>query len=529
MKILSKKQIYEADKLTIKRQNITSTDLMERAATEVFNWMHLRMQGAQVPIHVFCGIGNNGGDGLVLARHLITHGYNVNTYVVNCSDKRSKDFLINYDRIKNVTKKWPTLLTCEEDFPEIHKDDIIVDAIFGIGLNRPIDDWIKSLFIHFKNSGAFTLSIDIPSGLYLDETVEDKEAVVYANFTLSFGGPKLVFFLPETAQYSKQWQVLDIGLDPQYMAEISADIELIGKPEILSMYMPREKFAHKGSYGHCLIIGGSYGKIGAVNLASRGALSSGAGLVTAYIPKCGYDILQTSFPEAMVLTDDGERELSNITFDVEPTIIGFGVGVGASELTIKAFEVFLEKNQKPIVIDADGINILSKKKSLLKLLPQGTVLTPHPKELERLIGSWKSDFEKLKKVKSFSKKYDLIIVIKGAHTITVLGDKQCINTSGNPGMATAGSGDVLTGIICGLMSQGYDSFVASIFGVYLHGKSADIAIENFAYQGLIASHIIEYLGQAYLDLFKVPEKAIEKSEKKEEPTNDKKQDNNNGK
>ena len=216
MKIFSKEQIYKGDKLTAKKQNISSTDLMERVGIGIFNWMHMRMQGAQVPIHVFCGIGNNGGDGLVLARNLVIHGYNVKTYVVNCSDKRSKDFLINYDRIKNVTKDWPTLLSHKDNFPEIHEDDIIVDAVFGIGLNRPIDDWVKALFIYFKKTNAYTVSIDIPSGLSTDKAIADENAVVWAGYTLSFASPKLVFFLPETAKYTVQWEVIDIGLDPDF-------------------------------------------------------------------------------------------------------------------------------------------------------------------------------------------------------------------------------------------------------------------------------------------------------------------------
>ena len=505
MKVFSKEQIYEGDKLTATKQNISSTDLMERAGTQIFNWMHMRMQGAQVPIHVFCGIGNNGGDGLVLARHLILDGYNVNTYIVNCSDKRSKDFLINYDRVKNVTKKWPTLLTCAEEFPEMHPDDIIVDAVFGIGLNRPVTPWVKQLFMHFKASKAFTLAIDIPSGLHTDKPVEDEDAVVWAGYTLSFASPKLVFFLPETAKFTVQWEILDIGLDPEFLHTTETEVSLIGKHEVLPNYIPREKYAHKGLFGHALIIGGSYGQIGAVTLTSRAALSAGAGLVSAYVPKCGYHALQSSFPEAMVITDTNEEIITNITFDIAPTVIGFGVGVGTDAKTVSAFETFLKTNKAPLVIDADGINILSKKKALLKLLPEFTVLTPHPKELERLIGTWKSDFEKIKKVKAFSKKYKVILIIKGANSITVFDDKLYVNTTGNPGLATAGSGDVLTGVITGLISQGYQPMVAAIFGVYLHGKSADIAVEDFGYQSLIASHVIDYLGEAYLDLFKQPE------------------------
>jgi hydroxyethylthiazole kinase-like uncharacterized protein yjeF len=505
MKILSKEQIYQGDKITIEKQNISSADLMERAGIQIFNWLHKRMQGAQVPIRVFCGIGNNGGDGLVLARHLITHGYNVLTYVVNCSDKRSKDFLINYDKIKNVTHDWTLLLSCKEEFPTIDKDDIIVDAVFGIGLNRPADDWVKALFQHFNTSKAFTVSIDMPSGLYTDKIPEDENAVVWSDYTLSFVSPKLVFFLPETAKFVTQWSVLDISIDEEYLSEIETEVEFIEKYEVLSIYKPRDKFSHKGHFGHSLIIGGSYGKIGAVTLTSRAALSTGAGLITAYIPKCGYTILQASFPEAMVITDKNEDYISKIDFNIKPTVIGIGVGLGTHTKTIDAFEVFLKQNKRPLVIDADGLNILSKKKSLLKHLPKNTVLTPHPKELERLIGKWKDDFDKLNKVKTFSKKHKVIVVIKGANTITVFKDKLYINSTGNPGMATAGSGDVLTGIITGLISQKYTSLEATIFGVYLHGKAADIAVEDIGNESLISSHIIEYLGEAYLDLFEQDE------------------------
>lgn len=505
MKIFAKEQIYAGDKLTAAKQNITSTELMERAGTQIFNWLHARMQGAQVPVHVFCGIGNNGGDGLVLARHLVTHGYNVNTYVVNYSDKRSKDFLINYDRIKNVTKQWPVLMTSEADFPEIGRQDIIVDAVFGIGLNREPVTWVKQLFHHFRLSQAYTLAIDIPSGLYTDKIPEDFNGVVTANHTLSFQTPKLVFFLPQTAQYTLQWELIDIGIDQEYLFTTQTEADLIGKYEVLPVYKPRHKFDHKGTFGHALIIGGSYGKIGAVQLASRATLAIGAGLITVYLPKCGYNVLQTALPEAMVITDDSETEISKISFDIDPTVIGIGVGLGTSKATTSAFKAFLKTNTKPLVIDADGLNILAKSKASLKVLPSQTVLTPHPKELERLIGEWKDDFDKLEKTKAFSKQYDVIVVIKGANTIIVNHDKLYVNSTGNPGLATAGTGDVLTGIITGLIAQGYEPLAATIFGVYLHGTAADIAIQEFGYQSLMASTVIDYISDAYLDLFKQSE------------------------
>lgn len=515
MKIFSREQIYEADHITVQRQNSSMTDLMERAGIEVFNWMHSRLQVVQVPIHVFCGIGNNGGDGLVVARHLLNHGYKVVVYVVKYSEKRSNDFLINYDRIKKVTSDWPKIIKAKEEFPEINSEDIIVDAVFGIGLNREADNWVKKLFQHFRTSKAFTISIDMPSGLYLDKVPEDENGVVWANCTLSFQFPKLVFFLPNTTKYTEEWDILDIGIDAEYIHKTEANIKLIDKEEAVLIYKPRAKFSHKGNFGHALIIGGSYGKIGAVTLSSKAALTSGAGLVTAYIPKCGYQILQSAFPEAMVITDNSEKIITDIDFLIEASAIGIGMGLGTDPETVKAFESFLKNYKDPMVIDADALNILSKQKSLLKFLPKQSVLTPHPKELERLIGTWKDDFDKLQKVQEFSKQHNIIVVIKGANTITVFEDKLYINSTGNPGLATAGSGDVLTGIITGLISQGYTPIDAAIFGVFLHGKSADIAVAGTGFESLIASDVIDHLGLAYLDLFEQSEQTnIEKGPEK---------------
>ena len=503
MKIFSAEQIYAADKFTIQKQEITSDELMERSAVQIFNWIHKRMQGAPVKIHLFCGIGNNGGDGIALARHLFEHGYNIATYVVNYSKTRSKDFLINLDRLKD-RKIWPEFLDSACKFPEIGRDDIIVDAIFGIGLNRAPDAWVVKLMDHLHKTEAFILSVDIPSGLYTDRLPADDKAVIKSNFVLSFQAPKLVFFLPETGIYSNQWEVLDIGLDPEYLTTTETEYELIGKNDVLPFYIPREKFSHKGTYGHALMIGGSKGKIGAVQLAARACLNSGSGLVTAYVPECGYIPLQTALPEIMVLTD-GEDVISKINFDIEPTVIGIGVGLGTDEATVKAFGDFLKKNKTPLVIDADGLNILAKNKALLMKLPKQSVLTPHPKELERLIGKWKDDFDKLKKTKAFSKKYKCIVVIKGANSITINEDKGYVNTTGNPGMATAGSGDVLTGVIAGFIAQGYEPLKATLFGVYQHGRAGDIAVDQKGYQALTASDIIDGIGIAFIDLFKMPE------------------------
>ncbi|KAA2216584.1 NAD(P)H-hydrate dehydratase [Maribacter flavus] len=511
MKVFTAAQIYKADTFTIEKQQITSDALMERAATQIFNWMHVRMQGAPVKIHLFCGIGNNGGDGIALARHLFEHGYDIAVYVVKYSDKRSKDFLTNLDRLKD-RKIWPIYMDADSNMPEIHPNDIIVDAIFGIGLNRTPDAWVAKIIQHLNTSKAFILSVDIPSGLFTDSVPEDKEAVIKANYVLSFQVPKLVFFLPETGIYVEQWEVLDIGLDAEFLMNEKTDFELISKNEVLQFYRPRTKYSHKGSYGHALIVGGSYGKIGAVILTSRAALKAGSGLVTVYVPECGYAILQTAIPEVMVLTN-GKEAIEAIEFDMKPTVIGLGIGMGIHDKTGKALEHFLKANKLPLVLDADALNILSKNQDLMDFIPENSILTPHPKELERLVGKWKDDFEKLEKVRQFTDKRKVVLVVKGAHSITFFEGRGYINTTGNPGMATAGSGDALTGIITGLIAQGYSSLQAAIFGVYIHGKSGDISVENTGYQALIASDIIEGIGSAFLDLFKVPEERPDTSEK----------------
>ncbi|NKI31962.1 NAD(P)H-hydrate dehydratase [Croceivirga thetidis] len=503
MKVFSGQQIYQADKITAENQNITSDILMERAAEQIFNWLHHRLQGAKVGIHLFCGIGNNGGDGIALARMLLENDYQIFVYIVNYSEKRSKDFLLNLGRLKD-RKVWPTYLDEKSELPNIHPQDIIIDGIFGIGLNRNPDNWVVNLIKHLNSIPAFTLSIDIPSGLFLEKVPDNPDGVIRAEHVLTFQFPKLVFFLPETGIFLQNWEVLDIGLDQNFVKGEAAPYEFIGKFEVLPMYRPRLKFSHKGNFGHVLSVGGSYGKIGALILASKASLESGAGLVTAYAPECGYIPIQVALPEAMVLTN-GTNEIEKIVHSLQIASVTVGMGMGTKEATANGFKEFLKANKVPIVLDADALNILAEQPSLLNLLPALSVLTPHPGELKRLLGKWKDDFEKLEKAKEFASKYDLILVLKGAHTITIYNNLGYINSTGNPGMATAGSGDVLAGIISGLIAQGYSNLQASIFGVFLHGLAGDIAVMNHGYEALSATKLIDNIGKAFKELFRRPE------------------------
>ena len=499
MYILSPEQIAKADKATILNKNITSIDLMEQAATLCFQWLHSRLQGQNIKIHVFCGIGNNGGDGLVIARHLFQNGYNVNCYIVNFSDKRSNEFLTNYDRLKEIGE-WPTVINNENEFPHVSFEDIVIDAIFGNGLTRRPEGFTKKLIQYINSTKVFTLAIDFPSGLFGDKSVTNKDSVLRAGHTLTFQTPKLAFLLSENKEYVNTWEVIDIGLDEDYINNLQPKLHYISKSDIIPLYKPRNKWSHKGTYGHSLIIGGSFGKIGAVTLATKAALKIGSGLVTAYLPKCGYSILQISVPEAMVEVDD-DKVLTYYNFKTNPTVIGIGPGMGTSEKTALGFDNFIKENKRPLVIDADAINLLSQNKSLLDYLPENTILTPHPKELERLIGTWKNDYDKLKIASKFSKENNLILVVKGTHTVIIDGESMYFNSTGNSALATAGSGDVLTGLITGLLAQGYEPKYAAIFAVYLHGKTADIAAQETGFETFIASSIFDYLSDAILDLF----------------------------
>ncbi|WP_340066624.1 NAD(P)H-hydrate dehydratase [Ascidiimonas aurantiaca] len=500
MKIFSTEQIYQADKFTIEDRGMASAELMESAGKAVFDWLHGQLKGAKVIIHVFCGIGNNGGDGMVIARYLLQQGYTVNLYIVNFSDQRAADFLLNLKRIKDIGY-WPEYLDEHSDLPSIGVNDVVIDAIFGIGLNRKPDAWVSFIMQNINTSGAFILSVDIPSGLFMNAIPESSDHVILADHILSFQVPKLPFFLPDNALYVKNWEVIDIGLSQKYMKETQPLATLIDTSLVLSFYRSREKFTHKGTYGHTLVIGGSYGKIGACLLAGKASLVSGAGRVSLYLPKCGYLPAQTALPEIMVETDLNEHYLTEIATDIKPDAVALGMGIGLHADTVRMLESFLSKTQIPLVLDADALTILSQNPKLLTEIPAQSILTPHPQELRRLIGEWKDDFEKIARAQAFANTHKIILVIKGAHTLILHNTSIFVNNSGNPGMATAGSGDVLSGIIAGLMSQGYAPLEAAVFGVFLHGRAGDISASQKGYEALTAGSITDCLGEAFLSLF----------------------------
>ncbi len=502
MKILPVEKIREADAYTIANEPIADIDLMERAAGQLFGWITKRVDSSH-RFFVFAGPGNNGGDGIALARLLTGAGYEVNVNVVRYSDKTSDSFQENYDRFKVTGKKKLHNLKDGDPFPEILEDDVIVDALFGSGLTRPVKGFPGEVIRMLNTKPALKIAIDISSGLFAD--ISSKKAngeIVRADYTLSFQFPKLAFLLPENDVFTGSWHVLDIGLHPDFIKAIPVENFYSTRRDMTVILKPRKKFSHKGTYGHALLIAGSYGKMGAAILAAHAALRSGVGLLHVHIPQVGYTIMQTALPEAMLSIDRYENYFSDIPELSMFNAIGVGPGLGTQHQSQMALKLLIQQFKLPMVFDADALNILSENKTWLAFLPAYSILTPHPKEFERLAGKWKDDFERLKKQREFAKKFQLVVVLKGAYTSICTPQGDCyFNSTGNPGMATAGSGDVLTGILTSLLAQGYSSAEAAILGAYLHGLSGDIAAKKLGEEAMIAGDIVTNIGKAFKKLY----------------------------
>ncbi len=495
MKFFSAEQIRDIDAYTIANEPIASIDLMERASDAMFGWIAKNLPASNKYIFV-CGPGNNGGDGLALARMMFFAGYNIEVCYLN-SSWYSVDFSANLSRLKKTNIDLNEI-SVELDFPIFTQNDIVIDALYGSGLSRPIDDIGAKLVQIINQSGAYVVSVDIPSGLFSNENpYPNANPVVRATVCLTLQFPKLSFFFVENEQYLNRWQVLPIGLHPRVIEEKMTPYYFIDKADILSILKPRTVFSHKGTYGHCLVIAGSYGMIGAAVLCTKAAVKSGAGLVTVHVPKCGYSIVQQSVPMAMCKVDKNEHFITSILDIDKHSSICIGPGLGTNPETVKVLEKLISDIKVPLVIDADALNIISENKALLSSLPENTIITPHPGEFDRLFGKSISGFERLNRAIKMAKQCKLIVVLKGAFTQIVNSDG-CVyfNSTGNAGMATGGSGDVLTGVIGGLLAQGYLPLNAAKLGVYFHGLAGDIAKINLGETALSAQNIEESLSLA---------------------------------
>lgn len=484
MKILSAAQIRAWDQATINNKAIESIELMETASQAFVS--HLNLDHFK-RVLVFCGSGNNGGDGLAIARILLNQCVQVETFVLPYS-KGSPDFELNLERLGEI--KVPEILSPDVYLPTIASNDLIIDALFGSGLNRPLTGIAADLVHHINRSGGTVISVDIASGCYCDQPSKG-QPFVKAHKTISFQTPKLAFFMVD---YPGDFEIVDIGLDQKFLANTVTQYSYTTKYEILSLYKEREKYSHKGTYGHTLLIAGSKGMMGAAVLAAKAVMRAGAGKLTVHLPSSGNFILQSTFPEAMLSLDKDANCVSQLPSLNDYNVIAVGPGLGKEACTVKVLKELLNTADCRLVIDADALNVIASHQ-LKDLIPKGSILTPHPGEFKRLMGAWNDDLEKWQLQRQLAKELDAVIILKGAHTSIVdySGDMY-FNCSGNPGMATAGSGDVLTGIISGLVAQGYDSMDAARLGVYIHGAAGDVAKEKFGKNALIASDIVENIG-----------------------------------
>lgn len=500
-KIFTSKQIAAIDDFTIKNEPIADIDLMERASLQIANWL-IRHISNERELYFFVGPGNNGGDALAVARMMADFNYVCRLYILDFGQLLKGSPAINEKRLREQGKVSIVSLRAGEDFPEIPANALIVDGLFGSGLNRPLEGLVAKLVEYLNDAPAQILAIDIPSGLFgEDNSTNDLDKVIHADFTLTFQFPKLSFFFPEHEQILGNWEVLSIGLHPNSIEETETPYYFLSAECISGKLKGRSRFSHKGTYGHALLIAGAYGKMGAAVLASKSCLRSGTGLLTAHVPHSGAPIIQTAVPEAMCSIDASDLMFTEFPKLDQFSAVGAGPGIGTKSNSQRALKELLSAKPSALVLDADALNILSMHQDWYDLLPENTVLTPHPKEFERLVGPFTDSFIRLQLQREFSQKYKVVIILKGAFTTISFPDgRVCFNTTGNPGMATAGSGDVLTGIVLGLMAQRYSAEDAAVLAVFLHGLAADIAIKSVGQEALISGDITENLGLAFLEI-----------------------------
>ncbi len=502
MKIFRTSQIKQIDAITIQDEPISSYNLMKRASRAFFEELLHHIE-ANTSISVFAGNGNNGGDALVIAQLLNRIGKNCHVYLIDPKDKLSEDCQNAYDdlrQLQNITR-----IKQADELPSC-STDIIIDGLFGTGLNRPVEGVFKEV-IHQMNlmreNGSTLFSIDIPSGLFGEDNQNNHpDCIIKADYTFTFQAAKPCFFFAENEQYVGDWKILDIQLHPQAIAQTDTPYYLTDEADIKMLYHKRNTFSHKGTFGHALLIAGSYGMMGASILATKAALRTGCGLVTVHIPQKGYEIMQISVPEAIVSIDQSETCFTRHPNLTSYNAIGIGPGVGQSETTATAIHQLLSEYHQPMVIDADALNLMGKNPEWWSLIPPKSILTPHPKEFERIAGVKTQGYNSWEKQRELSRQHNVIIVLKGAYTSISFPDGTLhVNPTGNPGMATAGSGDTLTGILTSLLAQKYAPEKAALLGVWLHGKAGDLSISHAeSEESMIASDLISQIGTAFKGL-----------------------------
>lgn len=499
MKFFHTTAIKELDAYTIEHEPIASIDLMERASRALTKAILERYNGCSFA--VFAGPGNNGGDGLAVARMLAVAGSSVQVWLVNPKGKLSPDCATNLIRLKEASVM---VNEVRDNFcmPAFDKAVVIVDALFGSGLKMHISASLFADVVEGINaSGCRVVSVDMPSGLLGESNDPQNITIVKANLTLTLQFPKMSLLFAENSPFVGEMKVLDIGLSHAGIDSIPSTLYFTDEKEIKALLKPRAKHAHKGNFGRALLVAGSKGMAGASVLAARAALRSGVGLLTAHIPFCNNVIVQSSVPEAMTSIDSNVCCFSDKLDIGKYDAIAVGPGLGQNNESEAALLHLIDNCRVPMVLDADALNILARNSEYLRRLPQGSVLTPHPGEFARLFGKTPNTYLSISAVRAFARDCGFAVVLKGAHTVVIAPDGNLyFNSTGNPGMATGGSGDVLTGMVLALLAQGYSATDAARMAVYVHGLAGDIAASEKGETALVAGDIIDGLPYAWRSL-----------------------------
>jgi hydroxyethylthiazole kinase-like uncharacterized protein yjeF len=502
MQILNREEIKFADEYTIQHEPILSIDLMERAARACVMQIMKRVDDS-TPVFVLCGKGNNGGDGFAITRMLLERSYNCTAVLVNHTSDFSADCKINFDRLKETHPDSIYEVNSEKDLESTRFTSlgVLIDALIGTGLNKPVSGLLKEV-IEFANKN-FTqiISIDCPSGLYIDKANDPDDRVIHSTLTLTFQYPKLSFLMSQNKWAVPQFEVLNIGLHPHLEHLIKARTFLLSGNTIKPLLRSRANFSHKGDFGHALLIAGNNSMRGAVSITAMACLKSGAGLLTVHSVDSALTALMHHLPEAMCSVDPNSEFICELPDLTKYNVVAFGPGIGTEQETQDVLKKLLNYNASSLVIDADGLNILSQNKTWISFLPPETIVTPHPKEFDRLTEKHEHDMDRCHTALQFAIKHKIIVVLKGTYTCICMPDgSHYFNSSGNSGLAKGGSGDALTGIITGLLARGYRAPQAALIGVYIHGFAADLAIKKSSKESLLATDVVNKLGRAFQKL-----------------------------
>ena len=488
--LLTSKQIREADAYTIAHEPISSVDLMERAAKAFTERFVHYFPDKTKPISIYCGTGNNGGDGLAIARMLNDRWYKINVKIARFSDRSSDDFETNLKRLKETAI--PVLaIGPGEDLPA-ENNDILIDALLGTGLNKPLDGDFKKLVNHINCLNKTVVSVDVPTGLFTEGEMPAGAVVLQADLVITFQAPKINFLLPDTGKYIKRWEAVDIGIDEDFRNSLGPPYQLTEQKDISAMLKPRRHFSNKGTYGHALIVAGKAETMGAALLSSAGCAYSGTGLTTACVPASGLTALNSYLPEVMALVRGGP-ELPDIEWNKFDTV-GIGPGLGKDEEAVDLLTDVLTNYKKPMVIDADGLNLLAVHKELLRSIPENSVLTPHVKEFDRLFGEHTNWWQRMQTGLEKAKQHQIFILLKNDYTLIISPvGKIHFNTTSNPAMAVGGMGDVLTGIITSLLAQKYSPSEACIIGAFIHGRAGDELALPYQMNAVLPGQLVQHL------------------------------------